>query len=379
MRRQIRNFRDTVRIVPWLLLARFGAPSQNDPPDDLDGKTILIIQWNAIGDALMTTPLLSRLSRRFPSSRIDVLATDVNRPIFDCQTGIGAVYTLRPGKPKRNLSLWNELKRNRYDVVIDASAAARSACLTRSLNGGSSIGFSRTLAGGLFRIDLASFYCSTRSYSDHRHIPSLIESLADSWDTSPAGKLSFIVPDAGRSWAESWFERNDIEADRSVILHPGAKWEPKRWPESHWTELARSLLDHWTPILVGSKDDADMIRRISAPVGPGIETLVGLDISKLGGVVQKARGAICGDSFVMHLASALGKPVVALFGPVEPQRVVSKDDLIEVLYRGEFCSPCDLYFSANRCWRGMNFCLQHISPEEVLRAFGRWTQRRGEP
>jgi heptosyltransferase-2 len=119
-----------------------------------------------------------------------------------------------------------------------------------------------------------------------------------------------------------------------------------------------------------------MIRRLSAPAGPKVKKVVGLDIPTLGGIVQKARGAICNDSFIMHLASALGKPVVALFGPVDPQRVVTQRDSTKVLYRGEFCSPCDLYFSADRCWRGMNFCLQHIAPRDVLRTFDRLTQER---
>jgi heptosyltransferase-2 len=139
------------------------------------------------------------------------------------------------------------------------------------------------------------------------------------------------------------------------------------------------LRDQWTPILVGSENDADIIRRISDPVGSGVKRLVGSDIPTLGGIVQETRGAICNDSFIMHLASALGKPVVALFGPVEPRRVVPEGKSIEVLYRGDFCSPCDLYFSGDRCWRGMNFCLQHIAPEEVLRTLNRLILKRERP
>lgn len=95
MRRRIRKLRDTAKVLPWLLLARFARRPQHDPPDDLNGKKILVIQWNAIGDALMTTPLLSSLKSRFPHAGIDVLATEVNRPIFDCRADVGTVYAFR--------------------------------------------------------------------------------------------------------------------------------------------------------------------------------------------------------------------------------------------------------------------------------------------
>jgi len=366
VRKRLRKLRDTARILPWLLITRFASPAEKEPPEDLNDKRLLVIQWNAIGDALMTTPLLSGLRVRFPRARIDVLATDVNRPIFDCRTDVDFVHALRARKPSHIWSLRNELTRARYDVVIDASALVRSACLTRSI-GTSSIGFCREIETGFFQVDLTRFYRLTRPYSESRNISELIGSLAEVWDTPVSEKMTFHVPVAAAQRAKDWYGTTQIEANRSIVLHPGAKWPPKRWPETHWIELSRLLLERWTPILVGSESDAAMIRRISASVGPEVKTLVGSDIPTLGAIVQKTRAAICNDSFIMHLAAALGKPVVALFGPVEPRRVVPENAHIEVLKQDVFCSPCELYFSAHRCWRGLNFCLHQIEPHEVLR------------
>jgi lipopolysaccharide heptosyltransferase II len=368
MRQQLRRLRETARLLPWLLMARLPRATQKDLPDSLDDKRVLIIQWNALGDALMTTPLLSSLKRRFPRARIDLLATRVNRAVFDGRTDVGFVYAFRARQVILNWKLWSSLKRSRYDAIIDASALVRSACMTRSLGAGS-IGLSRRIETGFFRIDLARYYRLAHPYSERRNIAEMIGSLASSWETPVLGKLTFHVPAAAAKTAKDWCAAKGVEADRTVILHPGAKWAPKRWPESHWIELSRLLLDRWNPVIVGSENDGAMIQRISRSAGPGVNELVGCDIATLSGIVQEARAAICNDSFIMHLASALGKPVVALFGPVEPRRVAPAGTPIEVLYREVFCSPCELYFSADRCWRGLNFCLQHIEPTQVLVAF----------
>lgn len=255
---------------------------------------------------------------------------------------------------------------------MDVSAGLRSACTARSLNAASTIGFARRLEAGWFRIDLSTFFRSTRSYSDERHIPSLIGSLADPWlGACRIRRMSLPVPADATRRAWKWFEEQRVEPDRAVILHPGGKWTPKRWPEPYWIELCHLLLPRWTPVLVGSHQDEPAIRCISAAAGPGVQTLVGSDIPTLAAIVQRSRVAICNDSFIMHLASALGTPVVALFGPVRPSRVAPEEARVEILYERLFCSPCELYFTADKCWRGMNFCLERIEPTEVVRAMDR--------
>lgn len=384
MREQLRRIRNTAKAIPWLAAARLNKRPPGVLPKDLNGQRVLIVQWNAIGDALMTTPLLGGIKRRFPEALIDVLTTPVNKPIFECQTTVESVLVL----PVSAYGAWSAARRQRlaqYDLIIDATADFRSACTTRMLSAYAKVatdkrpvstrGFSRTVQAGAITLDLSHFYDDSHPYSEQHHIPSLLYSLGRPWlDSETPARLTFSIPPEARHEAMDWFGGHGVDPARSVILHPGAKWLPKRWPESRWVLLVKALPrapDPRTPILVGSEGDLPMLRRIATAGGPGVKKIAGCDISTLAAIVDASSVAVCNDSFIMHLARALDKPVVALFGPVDPGRVMTDDANTEILYQAPFCSPCQLYFQAQRCWRGMNFCMHQIEVSDVLAAVER--------
>ncbi len=371
MRERLRRIRNTARAIPWLAAARLAKRPRGVLPKDLNGKRVLIIQWNAIGDALMTTPLLGGLKRRFPNVLIDVLATHVNKSIFECQTTVESVLVL----PSGGYRVWSAFRQQQlapYDLIIDATADFRSACATRMLRPISNRGFSRTVQAGSFTLDISRFYDDSHPYSEQHHIPSLVYSLGRPWlDSETRDRLTFNIPPEARHAAMDWFRAQAVDPQRAAILHPGAKWPPKRWPESRWVSLAKAFLhapNPRTPILVGSDRDLPMLQRIATATGLGVKKIVGCDIPTLAAIVEASSVAVCNDSFIMHLARALDKPVVALFGPVDPRRVTMEDGNMRILYQSPFCSPCQLYFHSQRCWRGLNFCMHQIELGDVLAA-----------
>jgi len=161
-----------------------------------------------------------------------------------------------------------------------------------------------------------------------------------------------------------------IKGPGFVVIHPGAKWPPKQWPITQW----RSLIDLITkellgPVLVlGGPSDDHLVRAITeATSSSAVRTLILSEIEATAAIIKQASLCISNDSAPMHIAAAVGTKSLALFGPVSPSRSAPPpEEGCTVVYHPMFCSPCELYYSRNRCRRGLNFCMYALKPEEVL-------------
>jgi heptosyltransferase-2 len=159
-------------------------------------------------------------------------------------------------------------------------------------------------------------------------------------------------------------------AERLVALCPGAEYGPaKRWPAGHFAETAARLkAQGMTPIVLGTQKDV--------PIGLSIEQLSHGAALNLAGrtTLDEAMHLIAGsamvvtnDSGLMHVAAALGRPQVALFGSSSPEHTPPLSDAAVVIYKRLVCSPC----FARECPLGHLRCLTEISPAEVLDAIER--------
>ncbi len=370
MKAFVQKLLSLARSLPWLLLGQWTRRSPTPLPESLAGKSILVIQFNALGDSLMSTPLLRELKRAFPSSRLEVLTREHTSAVFLTNPHCDSVHLIRGKQIWMNVRTWFSLRRRRFDVVIDCTGLIRSACYSRSLRASSSLGFSRKLSAGLFDLDIGRYYGSCVPYSETKHILHLLLKLVEKWiDVPHDTSMTFVVEPNARKFALDWFHKQGLKSERSIILHPGAKWPPKRWPAEHWVELSKLVLHStagYVPVFVGGSNDGPMIDRIQSEVGHGAKKLIGYEIQETAAVVQLSRAAVCNDSFIMHLAAALKNPVIALFGPVHPSRSQPGETRGKSFYAEIFCSPCEQYYSAKRCWRGLNFCMYQIGPREVF-------------
>lgn len=160
-------------------------------------------------------------------------------------------------------------------------------------------------------------------------------------------------------------ERLDLDPGKGPVgFAPGAAYGPaKRWPETHWIRLGRSVVDGGRALWIfGSEAEADQAERIRKAVGGGAWNLAGR--TRLEDVVDLASCCtrfVSNDSGLMHLAAAAGTHVVALFGSTSPRRTPPLGQRRTILWRGLSCSPC----FARECPLGHLDCLTGISPEEV--------------
>ena len=161
-----------------------------------------------------------------------------------------------------------------------------------------------------------------------------------------------------------------------VMLHPGAKWPPKRWAAENFAEVIDLLQEKGCRVAViggpGEEKIIETIRR-SCRTSP-VYLWPPEPMETIWGLMEKADAFVGNDSGPMHMAAAAGAPVVALFGPLSPRRYAPPGERITVFYSDLECSPCPMYFSKNFCHRGHNYCMDDFPPSEIADAVMRSIQ-----
>ena len=182
----------------------------------------------------------------------------------------------------------------------------------------------------------------------------------------------FLGPDSVRD-AGAWLESTRMADGRPLIsIAPGAAHATKRWPLSHWKALVRRLTGQGVHvIIVGGPDDAQCASELLAEGSGRIASAAGrFGLQGTGALLQRSAALVSGDTGVMHMATAVGTPVVALFGPtVKEFGFFPYTRNATVLELDLSCRPCSSKGTAT-CPLGHHRCLVGIEPDRVLTALG---------
>jgi len=177
-----------------------------------------------------------------------------------------------------------------------------------------------------------------------------------------------LLPDAYDS-VDRWIAERGWAGAPLVVLAPGAAHATKRWPIDRWIALAARLkADGYVVAVAGGEQDRDG----AAPLATHAAIAAGhFSLQETGALLARARVLVSGDTGVMHMATGVGTPVVALFGPtVEQFGFFPYSSRAAVLQRRLDCRPCSAMGSAH-CPMGHHRCLDDIAPEEVAAAVAR--------
>lgn len=346
---------------------------------DLESPSrFLCLQMNAIGDAIMTQPAWAHLKSVFPGASIDLICPPHVAPLFKDDPDINVVFPFQArvyrswlfqDKPRLN----GIIDQGNYDLLIDFSALPLTAALCGSDSAPISLGFQRWIDSPLGMIDLGQGYDMSFPYSESRSIRSLMAQLVSPWVVIEDNKRAPLleIGKGAMQRARDLVRKHDLKEGKFIVIHPGAKWPPKRWPISYWRKLI-TLLKGATSLdllIMGGEKDERLIPRIQGEAGDlGVRNLISREIHLSSAIIKMAHLCVCNDSAAMHIAAAVGTRSVSLFGPVSPDRSApSEGEHCHVFYDNMFCSPCTLYYSRNRCRRGLNFCMYAIKPEAVYR------------
>jgi ADP-heptose:LPS heptosyltransferase len=340
---------------------------------------VLCIQMNAIGDVLMTQPAWTTLKSHLPGAEIDLLCRPHIARLFRNDLALKTIITAENRKFKNWLfknrsGLDKILATNNYDLIVDFSALPLTAIFCADQTVSPSIGFQREVDGNSRKIELSNAYDLSFPYLEDIPIRDLMLRLVSPWDHHGQSKKvpTLNLAEGSMSRADNLLHERDLAAKKFIVMHPGSKWPPKRWPLSLWGDLVKRInpKQHLPVLFLGARDDKDLIRDIQKTTGCStVHFMISNELDISAAIIKRALLCVCNDSAAMHISAAVGTPSVSLFGPVTPERSAPPPDTgCTVLYNNTFCSPCTLYYSRNRCRRGLNFCMYGITPSAVLEA-----------
>ena len=334
---------------------------------------VLIVRLGALGDVVHAIPVAAALRRAFPQARIDWLVSAKHREILDLVPVIDRRLVINDrGGASGGVSLVaaiGELRRARYDVAIDLQGLIKSALLARASGAPRVLGFaSRYARERAARIFYTEAHDPGRGgiYDprETRHVVEINLGLLTLVGI-PAARPEFPIDDPPSEAARIVRERI---GGRYAILNPGAAWPNKRWPAERLAVVALHLrARHGLPsvVLWGPGEEALATAVVAAAQGAAIES----PPTTIADLTALARGAalmVSGDTGPTHIASALGTPIVGLYGPTRPARNGPLSPLDVAVSRDRICQCHHL----RRC-RLDRMCLLDVDVAEVTAAVDR--------
>jgi lipopolysaccharide heptosyltransferase II len=279
------------------------------------GGRILVSRLQYLGDVILSLPLVQALQQRFPNAEIDYLTREQGAGALAGESAFGRVFRV-PDKHEGTVAmirLVRELRRRRFSASIDLYSNPRSAVLTRLSGAKLRIGGARRVRRHLYT-HAVRVPSSVRAATEHHLYYAKCLGVE-----GPPAKPSLVVSDAERAKArETLASLGDGQAP-SIGIHPGGKWEVKRWPPENFVSLADRLAERGDRVVVlcgpGEEGYRDAVRAelggraVYAPVLPVRDTAA---------IIGELAGMVVCDGGMMHVSVAVGTPTVGIFGSSEP-------------------------------------------------------------
>lgn len=325
---------------------------------------ILIIAPSWVGDAVMAQPLLSRLREQRPDAVIDAFAPAWVAPVLERMPEIRRVIInpLTHGEFKLKLrwKLGRSLRREHYDHAIVLPNSLKSALIPF---------FARIPLRTGFRGEMRYGLLNDARTLDQKALPLMVErfaALAERPHTPPQRPLKNPRLTAEEQQIQSTLGKLGLAPQKPVVAFcVGAEYGPaKRWPADHFAELAQKLAAEGKEIwLLGSPKDASIGEEIERLSGGKARNLCGqTDLAQAIDLLAAADLAIVNDSGLMHIAAALDKPMIALFGSSSPGFTPPLSDQARIISLDLPCSPC----FKRECPLGHFDCMVKLSPQQVF-------------
>ena len=301
-----------------------------------DIERLLIVRLSALGDVVHTLPAATALRRAFPRATLgwlieerwaELLCTlptprsgprSPQRPLVD---RVHTVNTKQWHSALLSTQTWeqvgaglSDLRAARYQVAVDFQGGIRSSLLARWSGASVTFGFAQP------RENVASMFYTRQAMARGEHVVEQNLALAEAVAGQPLKMPHFTFPleEAAEQECDHWLQNNRVRD--FVLLNPGAGWGGKQWPADRYGEVARQLADDGLkPLINLGPGEEDLARAVEA-ASRGTAQPIARSLTQLIALTRRASLFVGGDTGPMHLAAALGIPVVGLFGPTNPVR-----------------------------------------------------------
>ncbi len=339
-------------------------------PPESEPERILVVQFDHLGDAVITTAIFEPLKQRYPLARIHVLAAPWNRAIFERVAEVDQVHVCHHNRFGRGGLAWIaatvvwglRMRKQSYDLAIDVRGEFPHNVLLWLSGARRRLGWASG-GGGFLLTDKPAFVVN-RPEIDSR--AALLECLGIRCGESLEPR--FAPSSAAAELAESaWHQFDPTGGQTRIALHIGAGTSAKRWPAEHWRTLVRYLaVERRAAVaLVGTPGDKSTAQAILglSPSPHAADWTGRFSVDELAAVLERADVLVGADSGPAHLAAAVGTPVVALFsGTNSIQQWQPRGASVSTLHCHVACSPCH----RRACPVVGHPCMRGIQPGEVV-------------
>ncbi|HTX17992.1 MAG TPA: glycosyltransferase family 9 protein [Bacteroidota bacterium] len=323
-------------------------------------RKILVIKLRAIGDVLLSTPVIQNLREHFPDAQIDFFTEKYVEDVVRGNPWLSDVLTFDRTRDSSIEAIARVRKRN-YDLVIDLFSNPRSAVIAG-------------LSGSPVRV---GFPFRWRKYAYNVLIPPRTGNIHNvEFNLDALRRLGILVrhtsphfplDEASSNFADQWVRTEYLVGKELVGLNPGGGWVTKKWGLEHFAKLGDLISERWGASIVllwgpGEERDAATVRdgmKARAHVIPPTS------VSQLGGIIGRCSTVVSNDSGPMHIAAALGIPTLGIFGPTNPlQQGPYGPNNRWVRNESLDCLECSL----TKCPIG-NLCMSELTADQVFKAF----------
>ena len=322
----------------------------------------LVIQTSFLGDTVLTTPLVAYLAAR---GVVDVLVTPASAALLANNPDVRETLVFDKRGADRGssgfLRLAGRLRAHAYDVSYLAQGSLRSGALALAARIPQRVGFV-TSAG-------RPFYTHRVPAPDNDHHAARLLRLA-MWERGAEPSAAMLRPQLfpgapEREAVDALLGEAGWHGEPLIALAPGSVWATKRWP--YYADLAQRLAPDARLVVVGAAADAPLAQEITSAAGARVLDATGrLTLLGSAELIGRAAALVTNDSAPQHLASAMGTPTVAVFGPTVPEFGFGPlaPKAVVAGRRELACRPCDRHGPQQcplRHWR----CMREITPEHV--------------
>jgi heptosyltransferase I len=327
---------------------------------------ILILKPSSLGDVVQALPVLRLLKLHWPDSEIFWWIDSALAPLLENDRDLAGIvhferrrWTLPANWPE----VWHSvqwMRRQSFDLVIDLQCLFRSGIFAWLANGKFLVGLDEPREGARGFYDVA-----VRRTSFHTHAVDWYLAVLKTLNVPVHRNFEWLPerPEISREVKRKW----NTESARWILIQPGARWLNKRWPAENYAALVRHLATAHPDArfaIMGGGDDREAGAAIARAEPARCLDLTGkISLPEMIEWIRLGDLMISNDTGPMHVAAALSKPIVAIFGPTEPRRTGPYGQMQNVVRIDLPCSPC---FKSHCTYSKPLECLRAISPETIF-------------
>jgi len=334
-------------------------------------QRILIVRTDRLGDVLLSTPVAQALRQKFPQAYISMMVSAYAKDVLDGNPNLDGIITF--DKDVKGLQSWWvtmnfawRIRMKRFDLVIILHPTTRMHLLTFLAGIPKRLGYNRKF--GFLLTDRIKHAKQFGQKHESEYALDLVRYLG----ISPRDKNLFMpIKQESEEWVGRVFVQAQIkDSDKLLVIHPAASCLSRIWPPERYAQVADKLIQKhgFKVIIVSGAKDAQKAEEVTKHMhSPALNLAGKTSISQLASILKRSQLFISTDSGPMHVASALGVPVITIFGRsqagLSPQRWGPLGEKHKVLHKTVGCTIC----LAHNCQKDFA-CLKSTTVEDVLLA-----------